>query len=409
MGSFLKIKGTQIGSGVITNDHVAAGAAIAETKLALDYGTSSLHTGITDITGKKHALAVQATIAASGTGTTKVVTTEVTDASFYKTFSGDASTNGVVCAPPYNKVQIRKTSDGQPIEHTPGGADVFGRLTEGDGTVTLSYRYMNAGVETAHTMAADQSIDILFVESYATLDIPFASSLNSVAFVDGLPASHNHVVADLTDLTVSAIDLNNVATLSGLAALTGATLIGFDGTASGLTAATVKLALDEIVSDMGTMDTTIRTDFAQGDSDTLQSALDADGAHTTLMASTSTGEGSDLVGFFNGGTQITATTVRGALAELDGDIQNIISTGGSSGIPVIGEIIDDAGAIKDGIVTSFTTVDAYKAESLRVIVNGSVQARGKSFNEVSPAAGTFAFVVGAAPEVDDVVVVDYLK
>lgn len=207
---------SKIGSNAVTNDKLS---------VALQNSISASNT----IADKKLIMMQQVVNLASGTGSTKLVTTEVTGAAFTDTPGGSTSTIGVVTAAPNNKVQIRKSADGQPVENAPGGPDVFGRLTHDGTDYVLSFFYMVGAVETAYTFPADINIDILFPESFLIKDIPFAGMVNGVAFVDGLPASHTHSISEITELQESSIDAADIALYSDLITPAGASMIGFDG------------------------------------------------------------------------------------------------------------------------------------------------------------------------------------
>lgn len=250
MANLLKLKGKQIEDSSILNNHI--GEPILESNLALDVATQSIQDALDTLEGKKLLtyIGINGTITSGATGS-KVVTTEILAASLSGTPGGDSTTAGIVTTGLNNKVQIRDTATGQPIEQTPGGSDVYGRLTESTGVYTLTYFYDNAGTETAYSFSADTGIDILFPESAPLDSIPFNAIVNGVSFVDGLPAVHNHTVSEITDITVTAAEINDLATLGRLDdtanGASGADIIGVTpDNFSNLSATDVQAALEEL-------------------------------------------------------------------------------------------------------------------------------------------------------------------
>jgi hypothetical protein len=119
-----------------------------------------------------------------------------------------------------------------------------------------------------------------------------------------------------TDTEIStAISANNTSFLADLADATGvapgAGLIGFDNTSSNVTASTVQAAIFELDADLSSTSTTLTQLIT---------------TNATNLASADDGNGSGLVGFFNTGTNISTSTVQGALTELDSDLTNVSTT-----------------------------------------------------------------------------------
>ncbi len=253
MGDLLRIKAGQLGLQSVGDEHVNPASPISEAKLNLDFSTSDLNTAISDVTSKKllSYVGIQG-ILSSGTNSAKIITTEILAVSPSGIPGGNQAQAGIVTTTPNNKVQIRASATQQPLEATPGGVDVYGRITEAGGVYTLSYFYDDGGVETAFTMPIDIGIDILYPESVDFADLPFNAIVNGVSFVDGLPAAHQHTLAELPELSVSATDINDLATLSALAAPTGAALIGVDDSAmTNLTGTDLQTILTGIDSQLG--------------------------------------------------------------------------------------------------------------------------------------------------------------
>lgn len=259
MGDLLRIKAGQVGLQSIGDEHINPLAPISEANLNLDFSTSDLNTAISDVTSKKllSYVGIQGVLS-SGTNTSKIITTEILAVSPSGVPGGNQGQAGIVTTTPNNKVQIRASATQQPFEATPGGPDVYGRITEAGGVYTLSYFYDDNGVETAFTMPTDVGIDILYPESVDFSDLPFNAIVNGVSFVDGLPAAHQHTLAEIPELSVSATDINDLATLAALAAPTGAALIGVDDSAmANLVGTDLQTILTNIDSQLGGADAPI--------------------------------------------------------------------------------------------------------------------------------------------------------
>lgn len=253
MADLLRIKAGQLGLQSIGDEHINPLAPISEAKLNLDFSTSALNTAISGVTTKKllSYVGIQGVLS-SGTNTSKIITTEILGVSPSGVPGGNQGQAGIVTTTPNNKVQIRASATQQPFEATPGGPDVYGRITEAGGAYTLSYFYDDNGVETAFTMPTDVGIDILYPESVDFSDLPFNAIVNGVSFVDGLPAAHQHTLAEIPELSVSSTDITDLATLAALAAPTGAALIGVDDSAmTNLTGTDLQTILTDIDSQLG--------------------------------------------------------------------------------------------------------------------------------------------------------------
>lgn len=260
MADLLRLKGKQIGLGSLKNEHLATDAALDESKLSLDYSTSSLFSSINAI-NPFVALYDKALSVAIPNGVASVaVTTNVASAATLNTPTGTAASEGVVVTPGLNKCILRDSLTNQPIEESAGGADVYGRLTH-DGTdynLELYYKDSATGTETAFTTTAALTVDVLFPESFQLKNIPFNALANGAGFVDGLPAVHTHVLADITDITVSSTSVNDLATLTTLGAtdpgMSGASLIGVDDsnliTIGGFSVQDSLETIDSILGDM---------------------------------------------------------------------------------------------------------------------------------------------------------------
>jgi len=201
----------------------APGDALPESKLDLDYPTATLNSSITGMQDKKIKLfnGISA-IAVGASASSVVVTTEVADAAFTKTYAGSDTVAGVIVSSPDNKCIVIDAATKDAI-HAAGGADVYGRLTSAAGVRTVSFF---SGADVAYTFVGATSVDIMFPESYKLTDAPFRAFSTGVGYTEGMPASHTHVLAEVTDLAASTVDITDVALLSELEKTTGAALIG---------------------------------------------------------------------------------------------------------------------------------------------------------------------------------------
>jgi hypothetical protein len=96
---------------------------------------------------------------------------------------GTATQIGVATDPPYNQVEIREKLTGTYIEDA-GGQRVYGRITEASGVWTLSFFTNEAGVETAHTLAA-YDLAVSFREVFTLDTLPtFSSDLGILSTFD---------------------------------------------------------------------------------------------------------------------------------------------------------------------------------------------------------------------------------
>ncbi len=85
--------------------------------------------------------------------------------------------------------------------------------------LTLSYYVEDAtSSEIAHTFGAGETVDLLYVESLSLQDAPFNALQTGVAFQEILPASHTHVLADITDITASPAEINVLDGFTGTTA-----------------------------------------------------------------------------------------------------------------------------------------------------------------------------------------------
>lgn len=85
--------------------------------------------------------------------------------------------------------------------------------------LTLSYYYLDASsVEQPYTFTAPATIDLSYVESISLQDAPFEALQTGVAFSEILPATHTHTLANVTDVTATAAEVNVLDGFTGTTA-----------------------------------------------------------------------------------------------------------------------------------------------------------------------------------------------
>lgn len=85
--------------------------------------------------------------------------------------------------------------------------------------LTLSYYYLDSSsVEQPYTFGGATTVDLAFVEAISLQDAPFASLQSGVAFSEILPATHTHVLANITDVTATAAEVNVLDGFTGTTA-----------------------------------------------------------------------------------------------------------------------------------------------------------------------------------------------
>ncbi len=110
-------------------------------------------------------------------------TATVTSAFSGKAPGGSVSTMGVVTAGAESRVEIRTKGTGLYVEDA-GGQRVYGKISEATGAWTLSFFTNEAGVETAHSLSA-QNIVILYREVFSAATRPtFPADLGAFDSLD---------------------------------------------------------------------------------------------------------------------------------------------------------------------------------------------------------------------------------
>lgn len=168
--------GRQIKAGIIKNEHIAANAAIEETKLSIDWITRGV-----EILERKllvDYVQVNEKVVVSSSSTVSL-TTEIS-APPAKT----ETEKGAVVEDGKNHVILRNSKTGDPIIST-HGTEVYGKLTHDDTNFVLTFfGKTEAGLEEAHTFTEETTIDFQFPQrfSLATIGETFAANEK---FVDG--------------------------------------------------------------------------------------------------------------------------------------------------------------------------------------------------------------------------------
>lgn len=85
--------------------------------------------------------------------------------------------------------------------------------------LTLSYYYLDSSsVEQPYTFGGATTIDLAYVESINLQDAPFGSLQSGIAFSEILPATHTHTLANITDVTATAAEVNVLDGFTGTTA-----------------------------------------------------------------------------------------------------------------------------------------------------------------------------------------------
>lgn len=328
--ALIKIRGEQIQAEALTNAHIAANAAIDESKINVDwavhYSNALAIKKLLDYV-QKNGIAVEAAVSSID---------NIIDAANPK--ADDNGTDlGVIVTDndlkDKNKVIVRNNVTGEPVDDGAGG-EVFGRVTwdaalnDAAGGFKLSFYKSD---ETVYTFATAETVDIQYIQRFNLRDVDEAFSMNE-KFVDG--------AADITahlNIEQLAIDLYGEAALDR----------DGQGNGVGVKGSSVKDQLNNLyVTDdaakgaklIGVLaDGVIAKNVADAIVE-LNGGLDAEAtartnANTAIvndLASTETAKGASLVGVEDIAGKFTATTVEGVLTELQTNIETTSSSGGTA-------------------------------------------------------------------------------
>ena len=380
-----QIRGEQIRDGIVKNSHIAADAAIAYSKLDLagQIVASDLNNdgSVEDAALDSKLITlwdmVQGT--QTGTGSSVAVTTEVLASAATDGPQTGLTAKGVLltgtgtngAGTTNYRVQIRNAATGEPIadgtDEDPGLAsnagEVYAELRHDGTDYTLFFFDSN---DQAYTFASDTQIDFMFLEVYSYLTAPAKGFIAGVGFADvvGIQGSHNH-----HDLYYTQTDLN------------GGQLDNRYYTETEL--------------DGGQLDNRYYTETELNPlaATTGDNVLDARYYRESELGSTASGDsGALLVGVDAAAVSgLDATTVQGALVELQGDINDI-----TSGTINIDHSFDDA--YDDGSVVTVdnTNVDFQLADTKTFQVSDSI---GSGILSVTALSGGDTLTVTAATSI----------
>jgi len=82
-----------------------------------------------------------------------------------------ANALGVITTPPDNVAIVLDATNKRPLADVSGN-EIYGKITEAAGVYTLSYFKLVAGVETIHTFASANSLDVFFAYRYDAARFP---------------------------------------------------------------------------------------------------------------------------------------------------------------------------------------------------------------------------------------------
>ncbi len=365
--AFVKIRDVQIKAGSLGNAHFAADAAIAESKLDVDWATHYSNALATKLMLDYVQLNA---VSANGTAIDNVIAAVNPQATPAGTELGvivDA-TNATV----KNKAIVRSSATGEPILDV-NDREVYGRMTwdatlnAGAGGFKLSFYTTDGETETAYTFAAPTNIDAQYIRRFTLRDVDEAFSMNE-KFVDGAADVTAHLnIEQLAVDIYGTVDLDRDGEANLVTPLV--TQVSNEVTRATDAEGVLQGNIDIVTTNLATevtnrtnADTAIRTDFAStanakgaslvGIEDlagkitatTVEGALaeladeadaeataraDADTAIRTDFASTANAKGASLIGIEDVAGNITATTVEGALTEIEGRVSTLEDTGGA--------------------------------------------------------------------------------
>jgi hypothetical protein len=301
---FNNLNRKQIRDAAISNNHVAADAAIAETKL--DIGWAAHYQAALE--SKKLLDYVQSNNIAVTNGGSVDIDLGTAPAADANSKGIDVSNN--------QPVLIRDTATGQPVELN--GHEIYGQIALSSGTTyTVSFYANGSAVDLVGEFPETSAIDIQFPQRFDLYDVAESFAMNE-KFVDG------------------AVDVTEIQNLRQLAQdiYGGSWSLDNDGDANGITADETTLSIqahlealyDEIDAETSARegaDSTLTNNLAQEVTD----RTDADTAIRNDLASTAANEGAALVGVEDVGN-ITGT-VQDSLESIDTRLSSLESGGGA--------------------------------------------------------------------------------
>ncbi|MNV17260.1 hypothetical protein D3C71_1080440 [compost metagenome] len=316
------ILGIKIAQGVLSNEHIAAGAEIDESKLNIDWEGK----GVDILSSKKVIDYIQV----SGTVVDGLNSVNVTALNIFggstpthAVSDPDLAAEGIIIDAPKNKVALRDSVTGDPILDS-HGHEVFGRMTYDDGNsiyVLKFYTEENGNilatpvqgiVEVEFTMPDNQIIDWQYAQRFnlQTVNEMFAANEK---FVEGAADATAHL-----NIEQLAKDLYG-----------GNFTLGRDGNAR-----LVKSVIEQV------SDETSRAQIAEATlqdaiNDEIQARAEANTLIRNDLISQLPGKGASVVGIQDNSDNFTSTTVEGALKELSDRATALESGTGNSNTEIL--------------------------------------------------------------------------
>ncbi|GAK42042.1 hypothetical protein TCA2_4534 [Paenibacillus sp. TCA20] len=155
-----RFRGEQIRDAVLKNSHIADDAAIAESKLAVNWEEHYQ----TALEGKKVADYIQV-IATDVSGVANLDVSEIIPATVPNVLSDPLSGEGVIVDAPKNKVILRDVVTGEPVLDDKD-QEVFGRMTFEGGVFVLKFYSPDGAGEVPFTMPEGQKIDWQYLKRF---------------------------------------------------------------------------------------------------------------------------------------------------------------------------------------------------------------------------------------------------
>lgn len=316
-----RLNGKQIANGILRDNHIASDAAIAESKLSINWNN---HTEI--LQDKKVIFKVQINDQSVGGQNKLNVNSLVTGSAV--TSSGTAE--GIVTDSPKNKVLVRDgATQDSPFKDAEGNV-VYGRMVVEGGDFVVKFYTDADGEETAYTMPAGKTVDLVYYKRGNLLNVPEDYAISDGgSFVEGA----TDVIAEF-NLKQLAADLGITLGNDGNMSLSRSVIEEILVQTRGVTNTTVRASavIDEVVAarngkvSLSAELTQIRSDI----SDEASARSAADQAIRNDLSSIANNKGASLVGIQDSAGNYSANTVEGALAEIGSTLDDLANGIGSA-------------------------------------------------------------------------------